>query len=149
MSKQFSEILHEWAAVFMHRSFRDFKRFMDESGLSPSQVNVLMRLYHTGGCGVSDIGDHAGVTHAAASQLVDRLVQQGLLGRVEDSADRRVKQITITPKGRALIEAGVDARQSWMEELTTALTPEQQEMIARSLTMLTEAALNLENSQGS
>lgn len=86
----------------MHRSFRDFKRFMDDSGLSTSQVHALMRLYHTESCGVSDIGDHVGVTNAAASQLVDRLVQQGLLKRVEDSTDRRVKHITITSLGWSL-----------------------------------------------
>ena len=46
--KSFSEVMGEWAEVFMHRSFRDFKRFMDEAGLSPSQANALMRLYHGG-----------------------------------------------------------------------------------------------------
>jgi hypothetical protein len=76
--KPFSEVLGEWAEVFMHRSFRDFKRFMDDSDLSPSQTNALMRLYHGKLCGVSDIGRHLGISNAAASQMVERLIQQAL-----------------------------------------------------------------------
>ena len=86
----------------MLRSFRDFNRGLGDSGLSTSQVHALTRLYHTGSCGVSDIGDHVGVTNAAASQLVDRLVHLVLLKRVEDSTDRRVKHITITSLGWSL-----------------------------------------------
>ena len=56
----------EWAEVFMHRSMGDFKRFMDESGLSPSQVSTLMHLHYGRQCGVSDIGQHLGVTHSSA-----------------------------------------------------------------------------------
>ena len=77
-TEQFTRAFHEWSEVFMRRSMRDFKRFMDDSGLSPSQINALMRLHYRGKCGVSDIGEHLGVTNAAASQMVDRMVQLGL-----------------------------------------------------------------------
>lgn len=124
----------------MHRSFRDFKRFMDEANLSPSQIGALMRLYHGSACGVSDIGSHMGITNAASSQMVDRLVQMNFLQRAENPQDRREKQLTLTPQGRSLVERGIEARRSWLESLTTNLTPEQQAMIANALTMLTEAA---------
>ncbi len=143
-TKQFLKVLREWAEVFMHRSMRDFKRFMDESGLSFSQVNVLMRLFHGGKRGVSEIGDHLGVTNAAASQAVDRLVQMGMIERAEDPDDRRAKQLALTDKGRALIEKGIDARSQWIENLTNALTSEQQTMIVSALTLLTEAARKTE-----
>jgi len=143
--KSFSEVLGEWAEVFMHRSFRDFKRFMDEAGLSPSQVNALMRLYHGGLCGVSDIGGHLGITNPAASQMVERLVQMGLLVRNEDRHDRRARKLELTGDGRALVERGIEARKAWMESLTANLTTAQQEKIAESLSMLTEAARKSEN----
>lgn len=144
MEQSFTAVLHEWAQVFMHRSLRDFKRSMNEWGLSASQVSALMRLYHQGACGVSDIGSHLGVTNAASSQLVERLAQQGLIARSENPADRRAKQIVLTEKGRALIEAGIEARRRWMERLTCNLTPEQQEIIITALRMLTQAARELE-----
>jgi len=139
-TKELSEAIREWSEVFMRRSGRDFKRFMDDTGLSFSQVNVLMRLYHGGSSGVSEIGEQMGVTSAAASQAIDRLVLQGLIERSEDPRDRRAKRLVLTPKGRALVESGIEARSQWIEELTQALTPEQQSLTISMLTLLTAAA---------
>jgi DNA-binding MarR family transcriptional regulator len=139
--------LRSWVEVFMHRSFRDFRRFMEKAGLSHSQVSTLMWLHHQGACGVSEIGEQLGITAAAASQLVDRLLQQGFLERTEDPADRRFKQVSLTPKGIALIENGIRHRQRWMEQLTYALTPEEQETISGALSLLTRAARQLEQNQ--
>ncbi len=139
-TKVFTDVIREWSEVFMQRSMRDFKRFMDETGLSFSQLSVLMRLKHGGNSGVTEIGDQMGVTSAAASQAVDRLVQLGLIERTEDPEDRRAKRLALTKKGSALIEQGVEARGKWIEGLTDALTPDQQNMIISALTLLTEAA---------
>ena len=143
-SKQFTAVLHDWAEVFMRRSMRDLVQFTRDSGMSMTQLSTLMHLHHQGVCGVSDIGTHLGVTNAAASQMIERLVQQGLLERSEDPLDRRVKQVRVTGKGRKLIENGIKARRYWMEDLTTALTPEEQALITRALVLLTHAALRLE-----
>lgn len=141
---RFSEVLHEWVKVFMQRSMSDFKRFMDETELSFSQVNVLMRLHFGGKCDVSDIAAGMGATNAAASQTVDRLVQRKLLERAEDPIDRRFKQITLTAQGLALVERSFEARRRWMDELTRVLSLEQQEEIAAALAVLTEAAQETE-----
>jgi DNA-binding MarR family transcriptional regulator len=140
-----SEVVREWSEVFMHRSGRDFKRFMDETGLSFSQINVLMRLYHGGKSGVSEIGEQMGVTSAAASQAIDRLVNLELIARTEDPADRRAKLLVLTPKGRELIARGIEIRSGWVEGVTKAFTEEQQNMIISALTLLTEAARQTED----
>ena len=84
------------------------------------------------------------VTNAAASQMVDRLVQLGYLERAEDVNDRRMKQLTLTSKGRALIVKSLEARRRWLEDLVTALTPDQQAEIAEALALLTQAARELD-----
>ena len=55
-------------------------------------------------------------------------------------AHRRAKRLALTPKGRTLIETGIEARSRWVEGLTDALTPEQQSLTISVLTLLTEAA---------
>ena len=115
-------------------------KFMEETGLSFSQINILMRLLHGRRIGVSEIGEQLGVTNAAASQAVDRLVGLDLIERTEDPIDRRAKRLALTRKGRALIEQGIEIRSQWIEGLTDALTPEQQSLIISALTLLTEAA---------
>jgi DNA-binding MarR family transcriptional regulator len=134
------DVIREWSQVFMHRSMREFKTFMDETGLSFSQINILMRLFHGRSAGVSEIGDNLGVTSAAASQAVDRLVQMGMIERTEVPQDRRAKRLELTQKGRALIEKGIEARSNWVKGLTKALSSDEQEMIISALTLLTEAA---------
>ncbi len=141
---QFSQVLREWAEVFMRRSMRDFVLFSKDSGISMSQLSTLMRLFHRGGCGVSDIGDQLGITNAAASQLIDKLVQQGLVQRSEDTHDRRVKHIALTEKGQELVQESIEVRRRWMEDLTSALSSDDQQAITRALVILTRAALNIE-----
>jgi DNA-binding MarR family transcriptional regulator len=145
-SKQLTEVIQRWSEVFMRRSARDFKRFMSETGLSFSQISILMRLYHHGGHGgISEVGEHLRVTKAAASQNIDRLVQMGLVERSEDLEDRRLKKLALTSKGQALVTSGITVRSQWVEGLTKALNAEQQEMIISALTLLTDAALKTED----
>ena len=143
--KQLTDALRSWAEVFMHRSMRDFGHFMHTSGLSMPQVNALMRLYYHETCGVSDIGRQLGVTNAAASQMIERMVQQGLLERTECADDRRIRQVSLTSKGRELVEQAIDARHQWLHELPAQLTREQQAAIVAGLASLTEAAQHLED----
>ena len=139
-TKVLNDVIREWSEVFMQRSMRDFRRFMLTSGLSFSQISILMRLVHRGNTSVSEVGEQLGVTNAAASQAVDRLVQLGLIERTEDPEDRRAKQLALTQKGRDLIDQGIEARCKWVVGVTNALSSEQQNMIISALILLTSAA---------
>ncbi len=141
---RFDDVLRQWSEVFMGRSMRELSAFMRNFGLSMPQVSLLSRLYYQGQCGVTDIADHLAVTSPAASQMVERLVQQGLLERNEDPIDRRAKQIALSPAGRELIQDSIEARVRWMAELTTVLSPEDQTTIAAALDTLTNAARQLD-----
>jgi DNA-binding MarR family transcriptional regulator len=113
-------------------------------GLSMPQLGILMQLHHKGRCGVSEIGERFDITNAAASQLVEKLVQAGYLERTEDANDRRVKQLNLTAKGESLIENGAQERYLWLDELTSQLNGEEQVKVAEALDILTKAAQSLE-----
>lgn len=143
-SKSFIEAFRNWSEIYMRHSGRDFRRYMDENDLSFSQVNVLMRLFHRGKCGVSQMGEEMGVTNAAASQAIDRLVNMGLITRSEDPDDRRAKVLLLTDKGRELVSRAIEARSHWVVGLTTSLSPQDQERIAAALELLTEVARKMD-----
>lgn len=147
ISEKLDLALREWVKVFTHRSMQEFHRSQQYYSLSAGQLRTLTHLHFHGVHQVSDIGDDLGVTTAAASQLVDRLVNMDLLERTEDPNDRRVKQITITDSGRALVRQAIEDRFRWMKGLANNLTPTQQEEIISSLNTLTEAAKSLEEAQ--
>jgi DNA-binding MarR family transcriptional regulator len=131
--------LREWMEIFMRRSMQDLVRFNRSRGISMSQYSTLLRLFHEGECGVSELGEQLGVTNAAASQLVDKLVQQSLLERCEDPADRRNKIISLSTSGRDLVLESMEARLNWLNELNDTFTPEQQIQIQAALSLLIKA----------
>jgi DNA-binding MarR family transcriptional regulator len=136
-------VLRQWMEAVAMRSLGDWRRFVRSSGLSMPQLSLLMRLYYGGGCGVHDIGKGFGVSSAAASQMVERLVQTGLVARGEDPDDRRARQIALSSKGRALIDRGIQERYRWVEDLVEELGAGQRTSVLRFLPQLIEAEKRL------
>jgi len=54
-SLQFTQSIHEWMDVFMHRSMRGWGLFAKSIGLSMPQFSILMQLHHKGAFGMSEI----------------------------------------------------------------------------------------------
>jgi DNA-binding MarR family transcriptional regulator len=130
--------------VFMRRSMSDVIRFSKESGLSTSQLIALFQIDRQPACGVSDLGDKLGISHAASSQLLDRLVHQGLASRSEDPHDRRLKHIILTAKGRRVLHASLRAHQSWLEDVAGRLTLGERKQVLKTLKTFIEKAEQLE-----
>ncbi|MCS6844754.1 MAG: MarR family transcriptional regulator [Caldilineales bacterium] len=146
-SQACAQMLRTWVEALMERSMRHFTQFLREEGLSVPQASTLFRLYYRGPAAVSDISSHLGVTNAAASQMVDRLVQQGYVERWELPEDRRVKQLALTAAGRALIERAIEARQGWLSQVPQHLTPDEQETLMQTLPRLMAAVRQLNESE--
>jgi DNA-binding MarR family transcriptional regulator len=138
--------LQAWVEVFMRHSMRNFIRYARQSGLSVPQIGALLHIQRENCSGVSNLGDHLGVTSAAASQMLERLVQQGLISRTEDPNDRRVKQLLLTDKGKQILHESIRARQGWLDDLSEALSPSEQEQVNTALQLLIEKTAQLEPS---
>jgi DNA-binding MarR family transcriptional regulator len=135
--------LQKWIEVFMQRSMRDFLGYVRESGLSMSQLGALFQIHHRESSGVTDLGDKLGVTSSAASQMLERLVQQELILRSEDPSDRRVKQLILTEKGHQVLQESIRARQSWLSDLAETLSDREREAIIATLNILIDKANHL------
>jgi DNA-binding MarR family transcriptional regulator len=141
---QFSQSLRTWMDAFMHRSMRGWNRFAKSTGLSMPQFSILMQLHHKGPCGMSEVSTRFDISAAAASQLVEKLVQAGFLDRAEDPSDRRAKLLTLSAKGKELIQQGTEERYRWMDDLTSKLSIEEQAKVVEALNILTKAAQTME-----
>lgn len=121
----------------MRRQMTGFVRYARECGLSMSQAGVLFRLHGHGTTkGVTDIGGHLGVSSAAASQLLDRLVQQGLILRSENPEDRRAKRIALTEQGRGVVDGGMKGRERWFHALAEKMTDKERAAVLAGLEIL-------------
>ena len=132
----FTQTLQDWSEISIRRSMHEFTRFMRTQGLSMPQIHVLMHLYHTNGCYVSEISKKLEISRPAASQLIQKLVGHGYLERTEDLNDRRAKYLRITADGQALIQSAIGTRRIWIESLAENLTEAEQATIEKALFML-------------
>ena len=142
-TRETAKVIRSWLEVFMTRSMHDMWRFARKTGISLAQFGLLRRLYHQGACEVHEVGHHFDVTPAAASQLVDKLVQAGLVARTENPDDRRTRQVGLTPKGRALVDRSAEESYRWIEDLVADLSPEDRAAAQASLGTLIEASARL------
>jgi len=139
----FVSTLQTWIDLFMRHSMQNFIHYSKNSGLSMSQIGALFRI-HKENRGVSNLGDHLGITKAAASQMLERLVQQKLILRTEDPLDRRSKHIVLTAKGCRTLQESMDARQEWLNDLASSFSTSEKEQIISALNILIEKAKQVE-----
>ncbi len=143
----FISTFHEWMELFMHRSMRGYMHYAREKGLSRSMIGTLFHLSHRDHAGVTDLGEHLGVSSAAASQMLEHLVEEGLIERTEDPDDRRMKKITMTEKGYQVIKESVSARLGWVEELTAKFSENEKEQITSALELIIAKAQEMNISE--
>ena len=129
--------------ILLGHIIQDFMTSMKQSGLSTPQINVLMHIYHAGECQVSDVGARMAASPVAASQLVERLVQHGLVERREDPGNRRIKKLRLTSKGLRLIRQGVVSN-PLLVEVMSSLTDEQRAVVHSAFAYLAQAVQQIQ-----
>ena len=136
----FYSIFHEWMELFMHRSMHGYIHYAREKNLSRSMIGTLFHLSHRDHAGVTDLGEHLGVSSAAASQMLEHLAEEGLIQRTEDPDDRRMKKISLTEKGYQVMKESVSARLGWLEELTESFSDKEKVQITIAMELIINKA---------
>ena len=103
------------------------------TGLGESDFRVLEILLHKGAQPVNVIGPKVNLTPGSISVAVDRLHSRGLVSRVEDPGDRRVRIVDLTPAGRELIVPVFRRRAAVLEEVFAVLRPGERVQLERLL----------------
>src|ERR1700734_819664 len=126
MAHGVQETSHVW--LVMLKAMRALTRYatagIEGTGLGESDFRVLEVLLHKGPQPVNTIGPRVQLTPGSISVAVDRLHGRGLVSRVEDAGDRRVRIVDLTPAGRALIVPVFRRRAAILEEVFSVLKSE-------------------------
>jgi DNA-binding MarR family transcriptional regulator len=96
------DALRRLVDLISHRSGTVFK-LMNDASVTLPQVLLISRVERRGSASLSDLAEGSTASAAALSQMIERLVQQGMLDRAEDPIDRRRKAIRATARARALL----------------------------------------------
>lgn len=105
MAKRTSDPVHCWLVWRKaHEAASDYLlKGIAETGMSDTDFRVLEALLHKGPLPVNTIGPKVHLTPGSISVAVDRLLERGLVTRVESSNDRRVRIVALTKAGKDLI----------------------------------------------
>jgi DNA-binding MarR family transcriptional regulator len=146
MSPPLEKTITNWMSLVMRNSLGNFMRFAKEKNYSLPQLSTLIHLSQHAECNISGLGDEFGVTNAAISQLMEKMVQQGLVLRTEDPQDRRHKVLVLTDEGKQIANESLVARHNWLSKLVEVLNQEEQDQVDAALRLLIEKAALLEES---
>ena len=81
----------------MQRLISDHAPEFTEVDVTMAQAKVLYVVLAAGHLRMSELASRLGIGASSASEIVERLVELGLLDRAEDADDRRQVVITATP----------------------------------------------------
>jgi DNA-binding MarR family transcriptional regulator len=102
---------YEALAEFRYQ-IRKFLHFSETaaraSGIEPQQHQLLLAIRGLEGPGeppsIGALAERLQIQHHSAVELVDRLVERGLVARSRDPSDRRQVLIHLTPRGESELE---------------------------------------------
>jgi DNA-binding MarR family transcriptional regulator len=114
-----------------------------EIAVTMPQAKVLYVVGAAGELHMSELASRLGVGLSTVSGLVDRLVDQGLVDRRDDPADRRQVLLTLTAAGAAFLDRFRELNARQLRALLALLETEELEEVRRALDHLDRAAAAL------
>jgi len=147
MSPPLEKTIKDWMNLNMRNSLGNFMRFAREKNISLAQLSSLIHLSQNEEWNISDLGTEFGVSIAAVSQLLEKMVQQGLVHRSEDPQDRRNKVLVLTEDGKKIANEGMNERHKWLSNLIKILTEEEQDQVDSVLRLLIDKAAQIEEAK--
>lgn len=97
------------------------------SRLTIQQLKVLTSVVVSDGATASTLVAQFGVSMATMSKLLDRLSEQGLIERIPDAKDARIRHIEATPLGQAAVSEVMGARPELGDAVLAGLNLEELE----------------------
>ncbi len=110
------------------RAIRARMREGRAEGLSVPQFRALLYVRRHPGTDLSSVAEHLGASMPSMSELVSRLVRDGLMVRSADPASRRRVRLSLSDEGDRLLS---EARRRTLDWLTLRLATASPERLAR------------------
>lgn len=141
--------LFEWAENATRRSMVALMRFNQTNNLSISMVNMLFHASRHQRVTINELARQLGVSMPAASQMVNRMVEQGWVKREESPLDRRERIISLTENGSDLVARAKKARHAWITELMAGFSEAEKQQVLPGLELMNKkiALFNAEEEQ--
>lgn len=105
-------------------------------GLTPSQRSILATLDRSGPITLSRVAEIEAVSRPAASGIVSRLEERGLIERRANPADRRSTLLALSEKGETVLEEGRRERTAVLAVRVQRLSEQDRRTLANAIEVL-------------
>lgn len=81
-----------------------FRPILNTAGVTETQWRVIRTLADVDASAMSDLADRCAILQPSMTRIVKHLVDAGYINRKIDDTDQRRSLLSITPKGRSLVD---------------------------------------------
>ncbi len=117
--------------------------------LTLPQMVTLFAIREAGLCRMSDLAEITQQSAGTLTGIVDRLIDEQLVGRVRDVEDRRVVQVMLTRQGEQRLALVEEARRADMDRILARFSLEQLHALEHLLRLLLDGINELISSRDS
>ncbi len=96
-----------------------------EPGLSDTQLAALAALERHSAMSPGELADHEKVQPPSMTRVIAALEELGLVMRAPHATDRRQVVLTVTDRGREVVQQSRRLREEWLAKRLRELTPEE------------------------
>ncbi|MEZ5805775.1 MAG: MarR family transcriptional regulator [Rhizobiaceae bacterium] len=114
-------LLHDASRLMRKR----FEQLGSRYGLSSAQWRLLVRVFKEEGVAQARLAELLEIEPISVSRLIDRMVEAGWIERRLDDNDRRVRQIFLTERSRAIFGEMRGVAAQVFEFALTGLSPDE------------------------
>jgi DNA-binding MarR family transcriptional regulator len=129
-------------------SRRVTKEVARQHGLTGPQVTAIKVLENFGALSLTDLSARMSATNSTMTGIADRMERDGLVERIRSETDRRVVQIALTEKGRALAAQSPVASMALFADALRSLDERDRRDLTRILRRLTDKVTELVGTNG-
>ena len=129
MGMRMAMVLRQWRAVIDHA--------ITDTGLTQSGWMVLMQLHQLGdNVSVSELADVVGIELPPLMRTLNHLETDGHLLRSVSPYDRRIRLLTLTPKGQAMQQRLAQTIAALQSRISDNISAENLEMFSATLNQI-------------
>ncbi|MBS2969931.1 MarR family transcriptional regulator [Metabacillus sp. KIGAM252] len=99
------------------------REILNQYKITPPQFVALQWLLDHGDMTVGDLAGRMYLACSTTTDLVDRMEKTNLVVRIRDVKDRRVVRVHLLTEGERIIEAVIEKRQKYLDQLLIHFNP--------------------------
>ncbi len=141
MDYQTINLLFRCSKEFSHKKIRMRQ-------LSDTECMICSYIYSHESCSQDDVSVALKTDKSTVGKALTSLEKKACVARTTDSADKRIKRLTLTDTGRRKIAELADVHNNWLREILTCLSEDERHQFENCCVRLLAAAEKLTENHG-